>query len=95
MRDKDNTPSPKPNRIPTDPPAGEQPFPAPDNSNENAEQDQDQDQDQDEDHRQLGRQLERQQELQQRRYNAVWSERTFDDLPDWAHRELERTCCDV
>lgn len=43
------------------------------------------------DDRDMERRTEREQERQQRRHNAVWSEYTFDDLPDWAHRELEES----
>ncbi len=43
------------------------------------------------DDRDMERRIEREQERQQRRHNAVWSEYTFDDLPDWAHRELDES----
>jgi len=39
----------------------------------------------------MERRIEREQERQQRRHNAVWSEYTFEDLPGWAHRELEES----
>lgn len=35
------------------------------------------------------RRAERELDRQLRRYNATWSECTFDELPDWAHRELD------
>jgi hypothetical protein len=41
------------------------------------------------DDRDLERQIEREQDRRQREINSVWSECTYDDLPDWARRELD------